>query len=182
MNRKRTYTLIAIALIAVIGAIYYYAYSDNNIPLKQRYINLFDEQPSISCSNIVLTAWNNNQLTVEDSLKIALNDILHNKGITSPVPQEQFDAIVNENDTQFKELFMRAGNTFYDHCEEVFLKFFSDCEEANSNHSDFLKCWVESSTSEEQRELYRSLTDNLVLPDVDAEPETLAPEDDKSND
>lgn len=167
MNRKLFYIYSAIVVLAILGAIVYYSSSRSELPVHDRYVDIFDEEPSISCSNLVLTAWSNNQLSVNDDLKIALNDILHSRGLTAPVPQDQFDDIVAENDIHFKELFARAGNKFYPHCEEVFLKRFAICESENRNQSDFLKCWVESTNTEEEKELYSSLTsDNLPdLPD-----------------
>ncbi len=175
MSRKRFYIFTAVAIAAIIGAIYYYSGSNDPIPARQRFEDIFDESPSVSCSNLVLTAWSNNQLQVADELKIAMNDVLHARGVTAPIAQKQFDDLVAENDTQFKELFTRAENNFYVLCEAVFLKYFEQCEEENSNQSDFLKCWVDSSSSDGQRALYQSLTDNLILPDVEEEPVDPAP-------
>jgi hypothetical protein len=175
MNRKRFYFLAAIAVVAIIGAIYYYSLSNDPIPASQRFNDIFDEEPSVSCSNLVLTAWSGNKLAVGDDLKIALNDILHARGITAPIPQVQFDDIVSEHNTQFKELFTRAGNKFYVQCEALYLRFFEQCEEQTSNQSDFLKCWVDSSSSDGQQALYQTLTDDLTLPDVEVEPHEAAP-------
>lgn len=175
MNRKKIYAFSALVIAAILGAIYYYSGSNDPIPAQQRYVDIFDEEPSVSCTNLVLTAWNSNQLAVTDDLKIAMNDILHSRGLTSPLPQDQFDEISTEYDSQLKELFTRSGNNFYAQCEAVFLKFFEECEETNSNQSDFLKCWVETSSSEQQKELYLTLTDTLTLPDVEEEPIDPAP-------
>ena len=175
MNRKRFYIFAAVAIAAIIAAIYYYSGSNDPIPARQRFEDIFTEPPSASCSNLVLTAWSNNQLHVADELKIAMNDILHARGLTAPLSQDQFDEVVAEHDTQFKELFSRAGNNFYTLCEAVFLKFFEQCEEENSNQSDFLKCWVDSGSSDGQKALYNSLTDDLTLPDVEEEPVDPAP-------
>lgn len=161
MGRKRFYIF---ASTAIIGAIFYFSQSNDSIPARQRFEDIFDEAPSVSCSNLVLTAWSQNQLQVVDELKIAINDILHARGVTAPISQDQFDEIVSENNTQFKELFTRANNNFYVLCEAVFLKYFKQCEEENSNQSDFLKCWVDSSSSDGQRALYESLTEEPVDP------------------
>lgn len=179
MSRKKFYIFAVIAVAAILGAIYYYSTSNDPLPARQRFNDIFDEAPSVSCSNLVLTAWSTNQLMVADELKIAINDILHSRGVTAPVPQDQFDDIVNAHDSQFKELFTRAGNNFYVQCEALYLKFFEQCEEENSNQADFLKCWVDSSTSEGQKYLYQSLTDNLELPDVEEEPKDPAPPSDE---
>src|SRR6478672_10195794 len=131
MKRKKFYTLAAIAIAAIIGAIYYYSGSNDPIPASQRFSDVFSEEPSVSCSNLVLTAWSANKLAVGDDLKIAINDVLHSRGITAPVAQGQFDDIVTEHNTQFKELFTRAGNKFYTQCEALYLRFFEQCEEQN---------------------------------------------------
>ena len=175
MSRKRFYLSVFLFVAVIMGAIYYYSESNEPIPASQRFVDIFDETPSVSCSNLVLTAWSTSQLRVTDELKIALNDILHARGVTAPVSQDQFDDIVAESDSQFKELFTRAGNNFYILCEAVFLKYFEQCEEESSNQSDFLKCWVDSSGSDGQKELYQSLTDDLTLPDVEEEPVDPAP-------
>jgi hypothetical protein len=175
MSRKRFYISAALVVALILGATYYYSGSHEPIPTSQRFVDIFDEAPSVSCSNLVLTAWSTNQLRVVDELKIAINDILHARGVTAPISQDQFDEIVAENDTQFKELFNRAGNNFYVLCEAVFLKYFEQCEVESANQSDFLKCWVDSSSSEGQKALYESLIDDLTLPDVEEEPVDPAP-------
>ncbi len=179
MSRKRFYFLAAVVVAAILGAIYYYSHSNDELPATQRFIDIFSEEPSVSCSNLVLTAWSSSQLAVEDELKIALNDILHSRGITAPIPQGQFDDIVSEHNTQFKELFTRSGNKFYVQCEALYLRFFEQCEEQNSNQSDFLKCWVDSGSSEGQQALYQTLTDSLMLPDAEVEPHESAPSSDE---
>lgn len=179
MNRKRIYLSTAIAVAAIVGAIYYYSGSNDPIPAGQRFVDIFDESPSVSCTNLVLTAWSSNQLRVADDLKIAINNILHAKGVTAPISQVQFDDIVAENDTQLKELFTRAENRFYVQCEAIFLKYFEECEEENSNQSDFLKCWVDSSSSDGQRALYEMLTDDLTLSNIEVEPMDPVPPSDE---
>lgn len=170
MNRKRVYISAAVAVAAIAGAVYYYTASDDPLPARQRFVDVFDEPPSVSCSNLILTAWSNSQLDVAEELKIAINDILHARGITAPIPHDQFEDIVSETDSQFKELFARADNRFYEQCEALFLKNFEQCEEENSNQSDFLKCWVDNSSSDSQTTLYQSLTDSLTLPEIEEEP------------
>lgn len=179
MPKKSFYFTTSVAVVILLAAIYYYSFGRSEVPARQRYVDTFDEEPSVSCTNLVLTAWSNNQLTVDDELKIALNDVLHSRGLTAPVPADQFDDIVSENDSHFKELFSRAKNDFYSRCEEVYLKNFTQCERENRNQSDFLKCWVDGGNTDEQRKLYGSITGDQPLPplpegdandDIGAEP------------
>lgn len=176
MKKYNLYLSVVIAVVAIAAAIYYYTSSRAPSSVRERFIDIFDEQPSVSCSNLVMTAWSANQLEVDDDLKIAINDIFHSQGITAPIPQDEFDDIVSQNDSQLKELFTRAKNEFYPNCEEKFLNVFAQCEHDTSNQSDFLKCWVDNSSSENQQSLYGQLTKGNDLPEIKDEPGVETPQ------